>query len=212
MINLNSKNGNQYHLFDFANLNERGLMPLKKAIERNGVEIAKVSPAGTARRKDGVAMRTFGLKFMDEQEVSVQVNETGDVSAINLNKKAVPYTGAKNLSELAKVIASAIQANSVAFAKSLARKLARAEKPQGGQAKKPGVKSNAQRLAEQSERIDAAKASIVTAQQFYAEREQNAVATKKQIESAQTELKSEQARNRQLKGELESLQGQHHDE
>lgn len=212
MINLNSKNGNQYHLLDFANLNDRGLNPLKKAIERNGVEIAKVIPAGTARRKDGVAMRTFGLKIMDEQEVSVQVNDTGDVSAISLNKKPVPYTGVKNLSSLAKLIASAIQANAATFAKSLARKLARAAKPQGSQAKNPGVKSNAQRLAEQNARIDAAQANIVTARQFYVEREQAAVVTKTQIESAKTELKSEQARNRQLKGELELLQGQHHDE
>ncbi|MCZ4061354.1 hypothetical protein O3W44_22750 [Pantoea sp. LMR881] len=95
MINLNSKNGNQYHLLDYNNLNERGLTPLKKAIERSGVEIAKIIQAGTARRKDGVAMRTFGLKVMDEQEVTVQVNDTGDVSAISLNKKAVPYTGAQ---------------------------------------------------------------------------------------------------------------------
>ncbi|MCZ4061233.1 hypothetical protein O3W44_22140 [Pantoea sp. LMR881] len=212
MINLNSKNGNQYHLLDYNNLNERGLTPLKKAIERSGVEIAKIIQAGTARRKDGVAMRTFGLKVMDEQEVTVQVNDTGDVSAISLNKKAVPYTGARNLSELAKVIADAIKANANTFAKSLERKLARAAKPQDGQSKKPAVKSNAQRLAEQNARIDAAKANIQTVQQFYAEREQAATSTRTKMETAKTELKSEQARNRQLKGELEQLQGQKDDD
>lgn len=212
MSNLNSKNGNQYHLLDFANLNERGLAPLKKAIERNGVQIAKVIAAGTSRRKDGVAMRTFGLKVMDEQEVTVQVNDTGDVSAIALNKKAVPYTGAKSLQELAKLIASAIQSNATAFAKSLARKLARAAKPQDGPTKRTGVKSNAQRLAEENSRIEVAKAQIITAQQFFDERTQAATSARTAIDKAKTEVKSEQARSRQLKGELEQLQGQHDDE
>lgn len=211
MNDLTSKNGNQYHVLDFNNLNERGLTPLKKAVERAGADIAKIVPAGTARRKDGIAMRTFLFKANDEQEVSVQVNETGDVSAINLNKKAVPYTGAKSLNDLAKTIADAIKANAAVFAKSLARKLARAVKPDAG-TKRAGVKSNAQRLAEQKSRIEAANANIITAQNTYQEREAAMSTLRGKVENVKTTLKSEQARSRQLKGELELLEKGNNDE
>lgn len=204
---LTSKNGKQYHLLDFNNLSERGLAPLKKAIEAAGAPIAKIIPAGQARRKDGIAMRTFAIKAMDEQEVTIQVNDTGDVSAVNLNKKIVPYTGAKNVAELGKIIADVLTGNAAAFAKSLARQLARADQTQPG-VKRPGVKSSAQRLAEQNSRIETAKGTIAKAQEIRSQREQEAAQVRMKVESTKTQLKAEQALQRKLKAELEQLQGQ----
>jgi hypothetical protein len=202
--NLFSKNGQTYHVLDFNNLNEKGLEPLKKAVTKAGAEIVKVVPAGTARKKDGVRIRTFGLKALDEQEVSVQVNDSGDISSISLNKKSVPFTGAKDLDALAKIIAGAISSNAQAFAKSLARKLAkagRAETPR----QKIGIKSNVQRLAEQNGRIDAAKERIASAQAVTLKRGNDLQVKRARAETLKNQLRAEQAQGRKLKTEFETL-------
>ncbi|SMP82481.1 hypothetical protein SAMN02744783_05082 [Serratia sp. CC22-02] len=202
--NLFSKNGQTYAVLDFNNLNDKGLEPLKKAVTKAGAEIVKVIPAGTARKKDGVRIRTFGLKALDEQEVSVQVNDSGDISAISLNKKSIPFTGAKDLETLAKIIAGAITSNAQTFAKSLARKLAkagRAETPR----QKSGLKTNAQRLAEQNGRIDAAKGRIASAQAVTLERNNSLQDKRNRAEALKNQLRAEQAEGRRLKTEFDTL-------
>ncbi|UAN54698.1 hypothetical protein KGP26_30025 (plasmid) [Serratia sp. JSRIV002] len=203
-VNLFSSNGNTYHVLDFNNLNEKGLEPLKKAIGKAGTQIVKITPAGTARKKDGIRMRTFGMKVIDEQEVTVQVNDSGDISAISLNKKPVPFTGAKDLDALAKIIASAVSANARVFAKSLARKLARAGKV-AVERQKTGLKSNAQRLTEQKERIESAQQKIAAAQAVAKERTSDLQAKRTQAEELKNKLRAEQAQGRTLKTEYETL-------
>ncbi|MCO5636793.1 hypothetical protein LF834_26980 [Citrobacter freundii] len=89
---MSSTKDKGYITLNFDELNEKGLDKLKKAISKSGYEVVKIIPAGTARRKDGIPVKTFELKGIDEQAMVVQVNNTGDISGIKLNGKNAPYT------------------------------------------------------------------------------------------------------------------------
>ncbi|SQD10688.1 Uncharacterised protein [Citrobacter freundii] len=59
------------------------------------MRLSKSYLQATARRKDGIPVKTFELKGIDEQAMVVQVNNTGDISGIKLNGKNAPYTPVK---------------------------------------------------------------------------------------------------------------------
>ena len=118
---MSSTNG--YVTLNFDELNVKGLDKLKKAVSKAGYEIVKVTPAGQARRKDGIPTKTFELKGIDEQVMVVQVNNTGDISGIKLNGKNSPYTPVKTMAELGKALADLKQKCSSLYWTSVLRKM-----------------------------------------------------------------------------------------
>lgn len=200
-------NPNTYVLLSFDELNEKGLAKLKKAIATSGFEVAKITAAGTARKKDGVLTKTFSLTGMDEQVMTVQVNDSGDISGLKLNGKNVPFTHVTNIPDLGRQLAALFKKGSTAFQKVLARKMARAaaSKDDSPQPKR-GVKSSVQMLAEVRQQRDAYKAGIAETQAKADQLTRDADAAQKNADSLQTELNQEQAITRQLKEQIAQLE------
>lgn len=200
-------NPKTYVLLNFDELNEKGLAKLKKAIVTSGYEIAKITGAGTARKKDGVPTKTFNLTGMDEQVMTVQVNDSGDISGLKLNGKNVPFTHVTTIAELGRTLAALFKKGSTAFQKALARKMARAaaSKDDTPQPKR-GVKSSVQLLAEVRQQRDAYKAGITETKAKANQLTRDANAAQKNADSLQTELNQEQALTRQLKEQIAQLE------
>ncbi|MGC0793640.1 hypothetical protein [Pantoea agglomerans] len=200
-------NPKTYVLLNFDELNEKGLAKLKKAIVTSGYEIAKITGAGTARKKDGVPTKTFNLTGMDEQVMTVQVNDSGDISGLKLNGKNVPFTHVTTIAELGRTLAALFKKGSTAFQKALARKMARAaaSKDDTPQPKR-GVKSSVQLLAEVRQQRDAYKAGITETKAKADQLTRDANAAQKNADSLQTELNQEQALTRQLKEQIAQLE------
>lgn len=200
-------NPKTYVLLNFDELNEKGLAKLKKAIVTSGYEIAKITGAGTARKKDGVPTKTFSLTGMDEQVMTVQVNDSGDISGLKLNGKNVPFTHVTTIAELGRTLAALFKKGSTAFQKALARKMARAaaSKDDTPQPKR-GVKSSVQLLAEVRQQRDAYKAGITETKAKADQLTRDADTAQKNADSLQTELNQEQALTRQLKEQIAQLE------
>lgn len=196
-----------YVLLNFDELNEKGLAKLTKAITSAGYEVAKVTPAGTARKKDGIATKTFGLTGMDEQVMTVQVNDSGDISGLKLNGKNVPFTHVTSIPELGRTLAGLFKKGSTAFQKALARKLARAAKDDE-QVDKPvkGVKSNVQLLADVQRERNALKEGVAEAGAKAEQLKRDADAAEKNSNDVQTALNQELALTRQLKEQIAQIE------
>lgn len=199
---------NKFHVLDYNNLNEAGLKPLMLAIKSVGGDVIKLEPAGAARRKDGIATKTFRLINVDGQIIELQVNETGDLSGAKLNGKNYPAGSPASLHDMAQKIVNAFTTNAATYANSLAKKLARAARAEIEKGTKKGVKSNTQRLQElkgqaatYQENIANLNTQITTAQQSITQAQAGA-------DALTQSLRNEQAKQRQLKQEISSLEKQ----
>ncbi|WP_342212304.1 defense against restriction DarA-related protein [Citrobacter sp. NCU1] len=205
---MSSTKDKGYVTLNFDELNEKGLDKLKKAISKAGYEVVKITPAGPARRKDGIPVKTFELKGIDEQVMSIQVNNTGDISGIKLNGKNAPYTPVKTMAELGKSLADLFRKGSTAFQKSLSRKLARAaKKDTDGNKPQPskGVKSGVQMLSDARARRDELKGTIATTQKKIESLSSDSDEAKKSQENIQAALNLEMAKTSQLEKEIAQL-------
>lgn len=200
-------NPKTYVLLNFDELNEKGLAKLKKAIVTSGYEIAKITGAGTARKKDGVPTKTFSLTGMDEQVMTVQVNDSGDISGLKLNGKNVPFTHVNTIAELGRTLAVLFKKGATAFQKALARKMAHsAASKDDAQQPKRGVKSSVQLLAEVRQQRDAYKTGITDTKAKVGQLTLDADTAQKNADGLQTELNQEQALTRQLKEQIAQLE------
>ncbi|HBT4785582.1 TPA: hypothetical protein MB364_000885 [Klebsiella variicola subsp. variicola] len=201
-------NKKDYVLLKFDELNEKGLTRLTKEIGKAGYEVAKVVPAGKARKKDGIMTRTFTLIGMDEQIMDIQVNDTGDISSIKVNGKTSPYQPVKSLSALAQAIAALFNRGAMAFQKALARKMARAAKKnlESDEKKVTGVKSNAQQLADAKAARDTIREDIQQVKTRLDVVQRNTDSATKEAENVKAALNHETARTRQLKEEIAKLE------
>lgn len=199
-----------YVTLNFDELSVKGLDKLKKAISKAGYEVVKVTPAGQARRKDGIPIKTFELKGIDEQLMAVQVNNTGDISGIKLNGKNSPYTPVKTMAELGKALADLFQKGSTAFQKALARKLIRAAKndqDNGKPATSKGVKSGVQMLSDARARRDVQKDAISAVNEKLMVLKNEQDLTQKEHGNLQAELNLEVAKTAQLQDLIAKAKG-----
>ncbi|QFH68088.1 hypothetical protein FR773_25995 (plasmid) [Leclercia adecarboxylata] len=205
---MSSTNG--YVTLNFDELNVKGLDKLKKAISKGGYEVVKVTPAGQARRKDGIPMKTFELKGIDEQVMVVQVNNTGDISGIKLNGKNSPYTPVKTMAELGKALADLFKKGSTAFQKALARKLTRAAKKDLDQNKpttSKGVRSGVQMLSDARTRRDTQKEAITAVNEKLTALKTEQDLTNTEHGNLQNELNLEVAKTTQLQDLIAKAKG-----
>lgn len=206
-----SKGAGTYHVLDFQNLNEKGLAPLVKAIAQAGTEIAEVIPAGPARKKDGVPVKQFSLVDLAGQTMTFTVTETGDISGVTLNNKAMPESSPTSLKDLATKIANGFEKTSEAFQASLARKVAKLARQQADQEqkkeKKSAVKTQAQRLNEASDKLTAAQNALGDLQQTVSQRSAQQAANASQLQQLKQQLQNEMALTATLKQQISDLQG-----
>lgn len=80
---------NKYATVDFDQVNEKGLKSLIAAINKTGVTVIEVDSSNRATTKDGVKVKTAKLVLNDGQILAIQVNDTGDISSVKLNGKAI---------------------------------------------------------------------------------------------------------------------------
>ncbi|WP_426575310.1 hypothetical protein ACP179_00130 (plasmid) [Xenorhabdus stockiae] len=205
-LNMMSQNGKKYTVLDYDQLNEKGLKKLTTALASADCRIVKLENAETARKKDGIPTKTFSLHTEDGQEMAIQVNNTGDISAVKLNGKVIPFTSPSNIPELARQIAAAFKAAAPAFASSLAKKLANANRDDAKKSRTPAVKSNAQRLQEAKNKASNVEADIATLNNTLSQRQDTLSKAESELESTRTALNSAQATTRQLKEEIARLE------
>ncbi|WP_426575341.1 hypothetical protein ACP179_01025 (plasmid) [Xenorhabdus stockiae] len=205
-LNMMSQNGKKYTVLDYDQLNEKGLKKLTTTLASADCKIVKLEGADTARKKDGIPTKTFSLHTEDGQEMAIQVNNTGDISAVKLNGKVIPFTSPRNIIDLARQIATAFKAAAPAFASSLAKKLANANRDDAKKNRAPAVKSNAQRLQEAKDKASNVEADIATLNNTLSQRQDTLSKAESALESTRTALNSEQATTRQLKEEIAHLE------
>ncbi|HFU2857337.1 TPA: hypothetical protein ACGQ50_000877 [Enterobacter cloacae] len=198
----------KYHVLDFDNLNEKGLQPLMRAIKSSGGDVVKIEPAGPARKKDGVATKTFRLINVDGQVLELQVNDSGDLSGAKLNGRNYPAGSPATLRDMAQKIATGFASNAATYANSMAKKLARAAVAEGKKSERKGVKSNSQRLAESKSRVATLQGNVDQLNTTLAQQQKVRDDTNKTIEGYTQNLRSEQAKQRQLKQEIAALEKQ----
>ncbi|MDE1486461.1 hypothetical protein KKI95_14360 [Xenorhabdus bovienii] len=205
-LNLMSQNGKKYTVLNYDQLNEKGLKKLTTVLANIDCKIVKLVAADTARKKDGIPTKTFSLHTEDGQEMAIQVNDTGDISAVKLNGKIIPFTSPSSIPDLARQIAAAFKAAAPAFASSLAKKLANVTRDEAKKSKLPSVKSNAQRLQEAKEKASSVETDIAQLNSTLSQRQDILSKVQSELESTRTALNSEQATTRQLKEEIAYLE------
>ncbi|MGL5103072.1 MAG: hypothetical protein ACRC6N_11185 [Plesiomonas sp.] len=207
MQKLVSSNGKKYAVLNYEQLNENGLKKLTTGISSNGINVVKIIPADTARKKDGIPTKTFSLIAEDGQKMDVQVNDTGDISSVKLNGKVFPLKSPSSISDLSKQIALSFKNSSASFASSLAKKLAKATRDEAKKTDKPAVKSNTQRLQEAKEKSEKIKNDIKNLNKTIATRNKIKSKVNEELESARAQLNAERAITRSLKDEVAKLEG-----
>ncbi|HCN6977517.1 TPA: odaE, partial [Escherichia coli] len=103
---------NKYATVDFDQVNEKGLKSLIAAINKTGVTVIEVDSSNRATTKDGVKVKTAKLVLNDGQILAIQVNDTGDISSVRLNGKAIPNAQSPDIKTLGTVMGQAARKNS----------------------------------------------------------------------------------------------------
>ncbi|MCQ6679058.1 hypothetical protein NO393_24330 [Escherichia coli] len=98
---------NKYATVDFDQVNEKGLKSLIAAINKTGVTVIEVDSSNRATTKDGVKVKTAKLVLNDGQILAIQVNDTGDISSVRLNGKAIPNAQSPDIKTLGTVMGQA---------------------------------------------------------------------------------------------------------
>ena len=198
-------NKQQYAVLNFEQINEKGLKPLITAINKAGPDVASVDSTNKATKKDGIPVKTVSLHLEDQQEIVLQVNDTGDVSGFTLNGKKMPLPHAKTVAAMGQIIGRAAEQAAPAFAKSLAKKVAGVTKKLTA---RPQVKSNVQRLSEAKEAAASNNAKVETLNKTIAEEQTRQAGVRSQLDQEKARLETERAISRQLKSQLANLEGE----
>lgn len=193
---------NKYATVDFDQVNEKGLKSLIAAINKTGVTVIEVDSSNRATTKDGVKVKTAKLVLNDGQILAIQVNDTGDISAVKLNGKAIPNAQSPDIKTLGTVMGQAARKNSAKFQKSLIAKAKRVANPVD---KEPAVKSNFQRLQEAKQRNAQVVAAYKSAQNSVSFNQQQITDLRAKLDKETGRLNNEKARNGELKRRLKQL-------
>ncbi|MCE1279239.1 odaE [Enterobacter hormaechei] len=194
--------GNKYATVDFDQVNEKGLKSLIAAINKTGATVLEVDSSNRATTKDGVKVKTAKLVLQDGQLLSIQVNDTGDISSVKLNGRVIPNAQSPDVKTLGTVMGRAVQNNSVKFRKSLAAKAKRVANPVD---KKPAVKSSFQQLQEAKDRNAQLTQNYRSIQNHVAVSQQVITDLRGRMDKETARLNNAKAKNTELKTRLKQL-------
>lgn len=202
---MHSSNGKQYALLDFAQVNEKGLKPFTDALAKEGLTVENVASSNRVSKQNGMQVKTAVLRFQDQQELKVSVNDSGDLVSFKLNGKAIPVQHADTLAKVASALAPTVKRNSQKFTDGLAKKAKRVIDTSDNRA---AVKSNVQRLKEARERRDTLAAGVKTLTSSTTQSQAQSASIKQRIEAEQTRYNTALAQTAQLQDQLKALESQ----
>lgn len=194
--------GNKYAMVDFDQVNEKGLKGIITAINKTGVKVLEVDSSNRATTKDGVKVKTAKIVLQDGQVLSIQVNDTGDISSVKLNGRAIPNAQSPDVKTLGAVMGRAAMNNSQKFVKSLAAKAKRIANPVD---KKPAVKSSFQQLQEAKNRNSQVTQNYRSIQNQVAVNQQAITDLRAKKDKETARLNNAMAKNIELKTRLKQL-------
>uniref|UniRef100_A0A7M2QPL7 Defence against restriction A N-terminal domain-containing protein n=1 Tax=feces metagenome TaxID=1861841 RepID=A0A7M2QPL7_9ZZZZ len=194
--------GNKYATVDFDQVNEKGLKSLIAAINKTGATVLEVDSSNRATTKDGVKVKTAKLVLQDGQLLTIQVNDTGDISSVKLNGRVIPNAQSPDVKTLGAVMGRAAQNNAVKFRKSLAAKAKRVANPVD---KKTAVKSSFQQLQEAKDRNAQLTQNYRSIQNQVAVSQQVITDLRGRMDKETARLNNAQAKNTELKTRLKQL-------
>ncbi|MDM7319422.1 odaE [Klebsiella pneumoniae] len=194
--------GNKYATVDFDQVNEKGLKSLIAAINKTGATVLEVDSSNRATTKDGVKVKTAKLVLQDGQLLSIQVNDTGDISSVKLNGRVIPNAQSPDVKTLGAVMGRAAQNNAVKFRKSLAAKAKCVANPVD---KKTAVKSSFQQLQEAKDRNAQLTQNYRSIQNQVAVSQQAITDLRGRMDKETARLNNARAKNTELKTRLKQL-------
>lgn len=194
--------GNKYTTVDFDQINEKGLKSLITAINKTGTTVLEVESSNRATTKDGVKVKTAKLVLQDGQMLTIQVNDTGDISSVKLNGRVIPNAQSPDIKSLGAVMGRAAHNNTQKFRKSLAAKAKRVANPVD---KKPAVKSSFQQLQEAKARNAQVTQNYRSIQNQVAVNQQNITDLRGRMDKETARLNNARAKNIELKTRLKNL-------
>lgn len=202
---MNSANGKKYALLDYDQVTGKGLKPFIDALSKAGLTVENVDASNRATTVNGIKVKTAVLRFQDQQEVKVSVNDTGDITGFKLNGKSIPVQHASALTDIASSLATVVKQNSRKFTDSLAKK---AKKVIDTSNTGVAVKSNVLRLKEAKARRDQLNVNVSSLTASNAKAQQQSAGIKQRIAAQQTRLNTAQALTTQLQNQLKTLEDQ----
>ncbi|WP_147200794.1 odaE [Pantoea sp. CCBC3-3-1] len=202
---LQSSNGQKYAQLDFAQVNAKGLKPLIDAFTKQGLIVEDVAASNRTTQKDGVGVKIAVLRFQDQQQVTVQINSSGDLVGFKLNGKTIPIQQADTIAKVAGSLSTAVKQNSRKFTDGLAKKAKRVIDTSDT---KTAVKSNIQRLKEARDRRDTLAASVQELGAMNDKSKMQLTSIEQNINAAQTRLVIAQATTKQLNEQIKALEEQ----
>lgn len=197
-----ANSGAKYAQVDFDQVNQKGLKELIAAINKTGATVLEVDSSNRATTKDGMKVKTAKIILQDGQSLGLQVNDTGDISAVKLNGKTIPNGQSATIQSLGGVMGNAAQRNTAKFSASLAAKAARVANPVD---KKPAVKSNFQKLQEAKTRNAQVNANYQAVTRTASAGQQTITDLKSRLDRESSRLTHAQAQNQQLKQRIKQL-------
>lgn len=96
-------------LFSFADMTSRDkpVRELTRMFKRAGIDVAQIEVDPTIRRTSGVSYRQVFLTFVDNQQVAINIKQTGDIYQVLVNKKPLPL---RNPDDHIKAVAEVVKA------------------------------------------------------------------------------------------------------
>jgi hypothetical protein len=202
---LHSSNGNQYALLDFNQVTEKGLKPFIDALGKAGLTVENVDASNRPTNSNGIKVKTAVLRFQDQQEVKIAVNDSGDLASFKLNGRSIPVQHADTLAKVADSLSTIVKQNSQKFTDGLARKAKRVIDTSDNRA---AVKSNVQRLKEARDRRDQLATSTKAISDEVAKYTAQSSNIQQRIAAAQTRYATAQALTAQLQDKIKTMESQ----
>jgi len=202
MSDSKSQNGKKYAILNFELVTEAGLKDLTAAIGKAGVPVVEVNGSNRATKKDGIGIKTADLLMEDGQKLTIQVNDSGDLSGVKLNGKLLAFQHSNSISDMGMALGKSIANNSEKFQTSIAKAAKRALKTSD---QKPAVKSTAQRLQEAKARNQTAKSNLQSAQKTLAGYQATPNTLQTSLEKQKRRLTSAQAQEADLQKQIAAI-------
>lgn len=202
--NQMSQNGKKYAVLNFDQVTELGLKELTTAIGKSGIPVVEVNASNRATKKDNITVKTADLMMEDGQKLTIQINDSGDLSGVKLNSKVLAFQHSNSIADLGLQLSKAVEGNSQKFQDSIARAAKRALKTSD---QKPAVKSTAQRLQEAQDRNKTAKSNVQAAQKSLSTYQATSNTLQTTLEKQKRRLTSAQSQEADLQQQIAAIGG-----
>ncbi len=189
---------------DFDKFNEAGLRSAVKAIEKWGPKVTHIEATNVPKRESGFQVKTATLELESGQKLILKIKAGGGIFQVRLNNKVLAIKNTTDPDKAILEIVDYVQENEKIYQRQKDR-LARAKK-----AKPTNLDTVRTSTGEQIEQAAQTLESLQASNEDLAAQigpANDSLSLKRdQLATLESELKAEEARNRELRSELKKLE------